>query len=279
MKIYSYISKFYVLFAIVLLTACAGETKKNVEQPSNEVTSETPETIEAAEETNEFDTYYIWVDNINVRAIASTKGEIIGTYKGTDLTFTGKKSNSTEEIVLRSVVYNSHWLEVTTKDDKKGWIFGGAVKNEGDDVANDIITNEQFSFPHFGTFNVKSWSDLGITRKEAGDAETSVYSYLKDGKIIEIEKTEFGEYGYDHIYRLMDDKRNLLKERIFTFDVDVGNDDKRIMEIMEMVKDYTTNKKYTRSQKVRKHFMQMNAKPLMVNGTWEVVNFDKNSEQ
>ncbi|EDP97784.1 SH3 domain-containing protein [Kordia algicida OT-1] len=266
MKIYSSLSKLCILFTIVLLTACAGETKKDSKKTNNEAITDTSETTET---TNEYDTYYVWVDNINVRDIASTKGKIVGTYKGIDLEFTGNKSDVKSEIVLRSVVYNNHWLEVTTNDGKKGWIFGGAVKNEGDDAANDIITSEKFDFPHFGAYDVTSWSDLGITRSEGGDAETVTSSYMKNGNIIEIKKTEVGEYGYNHRYTLKDTQKNILKERIFTFTVNLENDDKRIMELTETVNDFTTNIQYTRSQQIHKHFMQLNARPLMVNGTWK----------
>lgn len=262
MKIYSLLSKLCILFAIVLLTACAEETKK----ASDEATSNA---LESNEIKKEYDTYYVWVDNINVRDVANTKGKIVGTYTNSDLKFTGNKSDTKDEIVLRSVMYNSPWLEVTTNDGKKGWIFGGAVKKEGDDSANDIITKDKFNFPHFGSFDLKSWSDLGITRSESGDAATVTSSYMKGDKIIEIEKTEVGEYGYYNTYRLMDSKRKLLKERKFSFTAAVSEND-RVMELTETVNDYTTNKQYTRNQKVNKHFVSLNARPQMVNGSWKI---------
>ncbi|MFK7747223.1 MAG: hypothetical protein AB8B65_02405, partial [Kordia sp.] len=185
------------------------------------------------------------------------------------LEFTGTKSNAKESIVLRGVVYNDYWMKVTTKDNKKGWVYGGAVQQKGGKKGNGIITKTKFDFAYFGKFDVSSWADLGVTKSEGGDAETISYRYLKENQIIEIDRTEVGEYGYYNTFKLMDAKRNLLKEREFGFSIDYGENDAQMYQLTETVKDFTTKKQYTRSQNIDKHFMQLNARPEIVHGTWK----------
>ncbi|WP_298418371.1 SH3 domain-containing protein [uncultured Kordia sp.] len=267
-KIHSTILKINILFLVFLFISCGSDTsKKETPETNTDTTSKT----EATTEKEDNNTYYVWVDNINVRKTPNTKGKVIGTYKPQEIKFTGTISENKDIIVLRSVVYDDYWLKVTTKGNKKGWVYGGAVKNEGDDIGNEIITDEQFDFIHFGKFDLTTWKNISIKNEEAGDAETQITTYHKDGKILEISKSEFGEYGYEYRYVLKDSKHNILKEREFYFMVDGGAYENRVMELIEIVKDYTNKVQYTRSQKTSKHFMQMNAKPLMVNGVWESV--------
>lgn len=263
MKFYSRVLKLSALFFVFALFSCEEKTKKETPESTSE-TSET--TTEIPKENN---IYFAWVDNINIRDAANTKENVIGTYTTKDtLEFTGTKSDTKDIIVLRGVVYDEHWLKVTTKDNKEGWVFGGAVKKETESKGNGIITKDVFAFPHFGNFDIASWTSLGIEKREAGDAETTTSSYMKGNQIIEIEKTDVGEYGYYYTYRLLDAKRNLLKERKFSFTTGMG-DEGNLMELTEIVKDYTTKKQYERKQMLTKHFMQLNARPEMVNGTWQ----------
>ncbi|MEM6687665.1 MAG: SH3 domain-containing protein [Bacteroidota bacterium] len=265
MKIYSLCTKLFVLCITVVVISCGSDSKEK-----SKTTTETPtKTPEKTVETPKVDnTYYAWVDNINVRDVATTKGTVIGTYMPEDaLEFTGTKSDTKEIIVLRGVAYDDYWMKVTTKDDKEGWVYGGAVQQKGQEKGNGIITNMQFDFQHFGTFDVSSWLDLGIVKTRGGDSESSTYSYLKGNEIIEITKSEVGENGYYTTFKLMDKNRTLLKERNFKFTVDMG-DSSPIMKLTETVKDYTTKKEYSRSQTLNKHFMQLNARPQLVNGTW-----------
>ena len=196
MKNYSSFLKLSILFVVFLLTSC-GNDKSNKEKPetNTEIISESDATTETPKEEN---TYYVWVDNINVRDASNTKGNVIGTYTSPDLEFTGTKSENKDIIVLRGVVYDDYWLHVTTKDNKEGWVFGGAVKEEGDDAGNKVITNDTFDFPHFGNFDLTTWKNIGVRNEEAGDAETRTTTYFKDGQTLEVSKTDVGEYGYYH---------------------------------------------------------------------------------
>lgn len=273
MKFNSLFSKLVALLAMISFTACADKTNK--ETPKTDTTpKETPKvTAEVPKENN---TYYAWVDKINMRDASNTKGKVIGTYSSSDpLEFTGTRSDDRDIIVLRGVAYDENWLKVTTPDNKEGWIYGGAVKKEGDKKGNRIITKDMFEFPYFGDFDITQWTDLGIVKSEAGDAETVTYSYMKNDEILEIEKTDVGEYGYYYTYRLMDAKKKLLKERKFGFTAGMG-DEGNLMELTETVKDYTTKKQYERKQMLTKHFMQLNARAEMVNGAWKEVTLKNN---
>ena len=57
----------------------------------------------------------------------------------------------------------------------------------------------------------------------------------------------------------------VLKEREFSFDAEYQSGD-----MNETVRDFSANppKQYNRSQKINKHFMQLNVKPEMANGKW-----------
>ncbi len=255
-----------MLFSVFLIISCGDDkAKKETPETNTETTSETPKID---------NTYYAWVDNINIRNASNTKGNVIGTYTSKDaLEFTGTKSDHKDIIVLRGVVYDDYWLKVTTKDNKQGWVYGGAVKKEGDERGNGIITDNKFDFPYFGKFDLTTWKNMGVQNEEAGDAETQTTTYSKDRQTLEVIKTDVGEYGYYQTYVLKNNEKKILKEREFSFSVDVGDGNNRIMELTETVKDYMTKVQYTRSQKTNKHFMQMNAKPLMVNGTWESTAF------
>ncbi len=269
MKFNSLSLKLSTLFVVFLLISCENKTKQETLETTLKTTSETTEAI--TEITKSTNTYYAWVDNINIRETFHIKGKVIGTYTSEDaLEYTGITSNVKDLIVLRGVAYDENWLKVVTKDNKKGWVFGGAVKQEGDEKGNGIITQDVFDFPHFGSFDLTSWTDLGVVKSEAGDAETSTFRYMKNNQILEIEKTNVGEYGYYYTYRLMDAKNKLQKERKFGFTAGMGNNG-TMMELSETVKDYDSKKQYERQQMLTKHFMQLNARPEMVNGVWKEI--------
>lgn len=255
---------------VLLLSACGGDTSEKPSQPTTEET-ETPEPANEVPQpydmtslkTNE--KVYAWVDRLNIRDAANTSGKRVAAATEQDvLEFTGKKTEKTETIVLRGVAYNEPWLKVRTNDGKEGWVFGGAVKREGEEKGNDPISDGQFFFPHFGRFDLSTWEKTSSVDKSGGDAETDVSTYTKGGRILEIEKTDVGEYGYTRRYKLMESSGKVLKARAFAFE---GNG---LNELKETVNIYTSNppKKYVRTQKLDKHYMQLGSRPVMVNGTW-----------
>lgn len=228
--------------------------------------------IAAAPEPTPFvakDFLYACVDQLNIRATPDSKGVSITSVQSDDaLEFTGERSKTTESIVLRGVLYEEFWVKVISPDQKTGWVYGGAVKRKTENKGNAIITDTKFDFPYFGNFDLSTWKKLPTTEREVGDASTITTSYQKGNQLIEIDKSDLGDYGYSRTYRLMDANKNMLKERAFRFIAD-GN----FMEMTETVNDYTSNpaRQYERKQIPKKYFTGLNANPEMVNGTWKEV--------
>lgn len=205
---------------------------------------------------------YAWVDKLSVRDTPSLKGKLIASLKTDDaLEVTGEKSEQTEIIVLRGMVYNEPWINVTMPDGSNGWVYGGAVKHKDESKGNELITNQKFDFPYFGKYNLTSWEKSTAKDESGGDAEIETTVYKKDNQTLEVSIVEVGEYGYSRYYTLKDENGKVLKERAFNFSAD-------IKEMTETVKDFTTSTLYERKQKIGVHYAQLNAKPVMVNGSW-----------
>ncbi|MFT7453137.1 MAG: hypothetical protein ACI9VN_003874, partial [Patescibacteria group bacterium] len=98
-----------------------------------------------------------------------------------------------------------------------------------------------------------------------GDAEIITMIYKKGNQTLEISYVDVGDYGYGRTYKLRGAGNEMLKEREFHFSADP-----EMRELKETVKDFTKdpNVQYSRTQKIKKHSSQLNALPLMVDGTW-----------
>jgi len=262
----------------ILIIICFGFT---IIACKNEVKTEDTNKIPAVKETESIasknnTTLYPWVDNLNIRDLASTKGKTITTVKqGDALIPLGAISDHKETIVLRGVAYYEPWIKVTTKDDKIGWVFGGTVKKVNEIKGNEIITDTNFDFPHFGKYDLSTWKNISTKDESGGDAEIETTIYKRGNQTITMSISEVGEYGYgrDYILKVND---TIQKQRSFHFTADY-----EFSEITESVKDFSQNppKQYNRSQPVETHFMQLNAKPIMVNGTWTTTNLDSKKDK
>lgn len=248
------------------------------DSPSSNTTTEDTNTTEAETQSDESpntsssntaplandDKLYAWVDKLNIRGDASTKAKVVASVEKTDaLTFTGNSSPKNDLIVLRGVAYDAPWYQVTTPDGTNGWVFGGAVKRQGETKGNEPITDTVFDYPHFGAFDLNNWKKKNTTDESGGDAEINTNTYEKGGQSLAVSLTEVGEYGYSNRYVWKDTKGNVIKERQLEFSIDP-------FLLTETVKVFNISpaKQYQRSQKLSKHFMQLNARPMMVNGEW-----------
>ena len=263
-----------ILFTIVLISSCEIQTKKTDDPSSNSsdekagnVELEIPEDNESSQPLTNLktkDLIFAWVDKLNVRDNASLKGKTIASVDSdAALEFTGVKSGDVETIVLRGVAYEDLWYKIVTADGKEGWVFGGAVKRQGESKGNVSITDTKFAFPYFGDFDLSTWKNLG-TRTEGEEVDNEITSYQKGNRILEITSSDMGEMYYGYDYKLKDIDGNMIKERSFSF-----NGNEKLLE--EKVKDYTIFTQYTRKQTLKKHWHQLNAKPVMVNGNWTKV--------
>ena len=210
-------------------------------------------------------TYYTWVDQLNLRAKPASGSKVLITLpSNAPLTYQGVETVEPETFVLRGVVYTEPWLEVTTADSITGWVFGGAVKRENEAKGNAPLTDESFSFPNFGRFELKAWTKGPDRQESGGDAEITIQTYQRAGERLEISQTEIGEYGYSRSYRLLDAQGNVRKTRELDFSVDPE------LLLTETVVDYTTQPptQYQRKQPMPKHYLQLNARPAMASGPW-----------
>lgn len=239
----------------------AKPTTDKTKTSSNDKKEETVLEKNEAEPFKEKDMLYAWVDKLNIRDEASLKGKTINSVNSNDaLEFTGEKSGNTETIVLRGVAYQDLWYKIITNDDQEGWVFGGAVKRKKEEKGNAPITETDFEFPHFGKFALSEWKKIN-SKSEGEEVDVEITTYQKGDQFLEISSSSMGEFHYGYIHKLMDKTKNLLKERSFSFTGDG-------LELNESVKDFSKKTEYKRSQKLEKHFYQLNAKPLMVNGVW-----------
>ncbi len=115
----------YILFSIclTLIISCKGDSTTQQEPvttaPAIEKIVEKPAEI----------MLYAWVDKLRLRAKPDTKSDIVKELlEGEALVFTGEKTDFTQKVNLRGVMYDEPWMKVITGDDKTGWVFGGAVK-------------------------------------------------------------------------------------------------------------------------------------------------------
>ena len=257
-------SIFWISLLIVgSILACQNNATETGENLSAEPESSPPIPAKDLQSKNAL---YAWVDNLNIRGVPNTKGKTVATVQTSDLLqFTGEKSPKTETIVLRGVAYDEPWLKIKMVDGQEGWVFGGAVKREDEQKGNAPITALAFEFPHFGKFDLKNWRKKVSQNGEGGDAMWTTTTYTRGNQILEITKTDVGEYGYSQTYTLMDESRKVLRKRDLSFTADVD-----LRELSETVEDFasTPPKRYQRTQKLEQHVMRLNALPLMASGQW-----------
>ncbi len=258
-----------VFLLIILLFACnqsSNDTSKTTAQKSDYLQKEKVLNEKMA---------YSWVDNLNIRSEPNTKGAVITSVESDHaLELTDSKSEKKESIVLRGVAYHDYWYKVRTSDDKEGWIFGGAVKQKNEQKGNAILTKEKFNFPHFGAFDLSEWKNIKSDKFGQGDVEGTSTFYQKGDKILEIEESDMGDYGYSYSQKLMDANKKTLKERAFRLSPSMEQDEKS--KFIEEVKDFTQNpvKKYSRVQELNVPSYQLKPKPVMAFGKWKIESLD-----
>jgi hypothetical protein len=211
------------------------------------------------------ETLYTWVDRLNIRQTPALSGEVVANVaKNVGLEFTGMQAEKLETIVLRGVAYQDTWLKVITPDGKEGWVFGGAVRREGEPKGNGPITDTEFDFPIFGKYDLSEWKKTG-ERREGEEVDYTITTYRKSGRILEITTSNRGEFFYGTTHKLMNLEKEVLKVRKFDFTADVD-----LHILSETVTDFTVTppRAFTRTQRLDQHFYKLNARPLMVNGQW-----------
>ena len=269
---------FYLtILAISIFTyACQNSSSKS-EADSNSENKEETTTYENSDHLKMKDLVFAWVDKLNIRSAPNLKGTAITAVNSNDaLEFTGERSKEKETVVLRGKPYEDNWLKVKTPDDKEGWVFGGAVKQKDEKKGNDLITADKFHFEHFGNFDLSEWKKTG-TRTEGDEVDYTVATYEKGGQVLEVTDSDMGEMHYGYSYKLMDSDKKVLKTRDFSFSAGGG----KPFILTENVKDYTSNPptEFNRSQETNKHFYDMNERPVMANGPWNIKSMGGNESK
>ena len=143
-------------------------------------------------------------------------------------------------------------------------MFGGAVRHEEEVKGNSPITEQTFSFPVYGAYDLAFWEKVS-SRQEGEEVDYTVTTYRKGAQLLEITRSEMGEFYYGWTYKLMSEHGVLIKERQLGF---TAQDKPFILE--EKVVDYSVNPpvSYRRSQELDQHYYRLNARPMMVNGPW-----------
>ncbi|MEO1436883.1 MAG: SH3 domain-containing protein [Bacteroidota bacterium] len=269
-----------LLFLIALFTSCESkttpqsttDTKEKTEQKNDETARSTkpidiPPIQNDPPEVHEKDELlYTWVDELNIRSTPNAKGyKLTKVESNKALKFLGETSDESQTIVLRGVAYHEPWYKIETPDGQQGWVFGGAVKEKGEQKGNAPITDMSFDFPYFGAYDLSEWKFDRVEKGGGGDAENTTIMYTKGNRMLTVESTEVGEYGYSYRQKLSDLSGNLLKEREFHFAADV-----QPKELTETVKDYAASppRQYQRIQKIDAHFMTLNSRPQLARAPW-----------
>ena len=251
----------FLLFLLSFTFACKRD-KAPVEQPPMPKPIMEKPKPKAAEPED----IYVWLDRVYIRPTASNKIKSIGrAEKDQALKWTGKVSDEEDTFVFRGVAYQEPWYEVALDDGRKGWVFGGAIRREGEEKGNPPFDEMRLEFDHFGKYYLPEWVK-GETTEIHDEIDAVTETYRKGNHILEITKSERGEFGYEHTYRLFNRDKKLLRERELRFEIDGS-----YKELVEVVKDYIRNPpvEFMRSQLMEKHYIRMNSRPLIVRGEWE----------
>jgi hypothetical protein len=112
------------------------------------------------------------LDNVRLRDAAGLKGkEIARLAKKSKVIFNGVFSDFTDKIKLRGIQYDDPWLKVRTDKGVEGWIYGGSLKFDANDVGldlyNQLITKRMVKF-----FGKKTVFEIEQYQKSYREAKT-----------------------------------------------------------------------------------------------------------
>ncbi|MEM9835260.1 MAG: SH3 domain-containing protein [Bacteroidota bacterium] len=117
------------ILALLLLSACGGES--SVASVPEVASTDTLPAVPS--ERTQQEIVYAWVNNLNVREKPNTISKVVDQVNAkAPLVYRGERTDFTEEITLRGTTYNEVWIKVTTANDKTGWVYQGAVSENGE---------------------------------------------------------------------------------------------------------------------------------------------------
>ena len=207
---------------------------------------------------------FAWVDNLRIRAEPNTNATVVTTIKeNTPLIFTGEQTKEKQKITLRNVEYDEPWLKVKTSAGEVGWVFGGAVKRQGEDKGTPADPSLLIDIPHFGRYDLREWVKGDSKEEEGGDYEGEVETFTKGDLSLICTSGETGEYGYSRSHKLLNKNKEIIKLRTLSW----SNDPFTLTEIVYDFEE-SPGTKYSRQQQFEKHFFQLEPRPETVQGTF-----------
>jgi hypothetical protein len=250
---------FIFCLTAAFLFSCGAKTE------NNDQTEEVEASIPPAPEAPAPELLYAWVDALNLRAEPKTGStSVTKVNSGDALTYLGESTAATEKIELRGVVYDEPWMKVTAPDGKSGWVFGGAVKRAGETKGTEKQIKGVINIPHFGRYDLRVWAKETETVEGGGDAEITTSIYSSGSWLMEIKKSDVGEYGYSRLYRLIGPNSEILKVRHLEW----ATSEEDGYALTELVYDFEQDPAvvYSRSAFPEMHYVQMKTKPETVKG-------------
>lgn len=248
------------LLLLLLTTACNNtsttpkETSNDQEKNSVEGSNEEASSYQANE------SLIAWVDLLNVRAKPATNAKVIATLReNAKVVFTGERTDELLKLDLRGQTFEAPWLKVKTSNGEEGWIFGGAVKRQGEDKG---VNRSSMSIGELTQLQLQQWTKGTEWKSGGGDAENVTTLYTKGALTLAIHKTEVGEYGYSRTYELFNKAYQLIKKRTVNWESDPSFSLKETVIDLETAPAIT----YTRSQAFQQHFYQLKPRPETVKG-------------
>ncbi|MBC6996121.1 SH3 domain-containing protein [Neolewinella lacunae] len=247
-----------LFFTLLFCLACGSQPDPAAasqpalpEPPRNQPSAPEPEIL------------FAWVDDLNLREAPKTSSPVVATLQVNDaLIFHGEKTDFTEKIALRGQTYDEPWLKVTTKKDQTGWVFGGAVRRQGEAKGTPQSKEGLIDIAHFGRYELSRWEKETETTESVGDADITRTTYSLGTQLLRITSYETGEYGYGRTYRLLGSDGEVLKARELDWSSDPTH------TLTEKVYDFTQTpaRAYLRSQVFTEHFSRLQPRPETVEG-------------
>lgn len=265
------ISKLLILLAL-LITACNSSSDGTSDSQAQEDTGTGAETEKQDQKQNyqANETLIAWVDLLNVRAEPNTNGKIVASLRENAVVkYTGERTDDLQTIELRGTPFEEPWLKIRTADGKEGWVFGGAVKREGE---NKGVARSSMSLGELANLDMGQWTKRNEWTSGGGDAESTTTIYQKGDLTLAIRKTEVGEYGYNRTYDLFNKNYQLVKRRFVDW-----QGEHPTFSLTETISDLETNpaKTFKRSQAFSKHFFQLKPRPESVQGEFQEGSLDE----
>ena len=152
--------------------------------------------------------YFCWVEELNVRDGASTKGEVITTIKeGAPVKFLGETGNTEVKATFRGIYSPDFYYKVELVDGTKGWVHGGAL--------NEIDTAKPLDFSSYRDGPITTKTNEHSLNSSKDFYMIAVYAEKEEHRIKQKTK-ELRDKGFDAKYLWIPDYKSLSGAQMFS---------------------------------------------------------------